>query len=338
MDGRVRRGIALGMAGIALAGAVPSHAAPREPVRIGVLDMQASKIADGDANVNVFYREFTAEGARPGARSTPSGLDHGMIVATSAVRAVREIDRSVPIEIYSANAFRMSPDGRSYSIDYGKAMEALDWMHSKGVRVVVTSYNTKNMGGAMSLMNRAENLGMTVIAGASNVAGAGKVWPAADPRAISVADTTPNGSSLTLDPSVQQWVKFGFRGDYADRSKGGVVEDWGSSYSSAKVGGVAAYYQSRNPDAGRTEIEAMLGSVARPQMQKYGKVKATIAAVDSGGYVGRVRDLTEKGTSGVLMAQARPSVAPFTGAKGPAVAVNDAVVQMPSILSSGRDR
>jgi hypothetical protein len=339
MDGRVRRGIALGMAGIALAAAVPSHAAPTEPVRIGILDMRASKIADGDANVKIVYREFSQPGAIAGSRSTPSGLDHGMIVATSAVRAVREIDRSVPIEIYAANAFRMSPDGKSYSMDYGKAMEAIDWMHAQGVRVVVTSYNTKNMGGAMSLMNRAENLGMTVVAGASNVAGAGKVWPAADPRAISVADTTPNGSSLTLDPSVQQWVKFGFRGDYADRSRGGVVEDWGSSYSSAKVGGVAAYYQSRNPQAGRGEIEGMLAGVARPQMQKYGKVKATIAAVDAGGYAGRVREFADAGFgTATLMARAGAAVAPYTGAKGPAMAVNDAVAQLPPALSAGRDR
>lgn len=339
MGDRLRKGIALGMAGVALAAAVPSvaHAAPQEPVRIGILDMQASKVADQDANVHIVYREFNEPGAQPGRRSTPSGLDHGMVVATSAVRAVREIDRSVPIEIYAANAFQMAPDGKSYSMRYDKAMEALDWMHQQGVRVVVTSYNTKNMGGAMSLMNRAENLGMTVIAGASNVAGAGKVWPAADRRAISVADTTPNGSSLTLDPSVQEWVKFGFRGDYADRSKGGLVEDWGSSYSSAKVGGLAAYYQSRNPDAKHQDIQAALGTVAKPQVQKYGKVKATIAAVDAGGYVGRMRDVT--GAGSLLMAQARSLGPVGTGAKGPmTMATNDALAQMPAVLTAGRDR
>jgi phosphoheptose isomerase len=326
----------IGLAALAVAISVPSaaHASP-EPVRIGILDMQASRIADSDANVRIVHRTFLGDGDVAAGVRTPSGMDHGMVVATSAVRAVRSLDRSVPIEIYSANTFRMSPDGRGYSMRYEKAMEALDWMHSKGVRVVVTSFNTKNMGGAVSLMNRAENLGMTVVAGASNVAGAGKVWPAADVRAISVADTMPSGSSLTLDPTVQQWVKFGFRGDYADMSKGGVVEDWGSSYSSAKVGGIAAYYVSRNPQAGRDEIEGSLRSVSRTQVQKYGRVKAVVAAIDAGGWENRMKTLI----SGSAATESGVSLLAHTGSKGPRMAgIEDAMSRLPAVFTGTMDR
>jgi len=337
MKDGLRRGMTIGLAALAVATSMPSsaHGAPVEPVRIGILDMQASRIADSDSNVRIVHRTFLGDGDVVAGVRAPSGMDHGMVVATSAVRAVRALDRSVPIEIYSANTFRMSEDGRSYSMRYEKAMEALDWMHSKGVRVVVTSFNTKNMGGAVSLMNRAENLGMTVVAGASNVAGAGKVWPAADARAISVADTMPSRSSLTLDPTVQDWVKFGFRGDYADMSKGGVVEDWGSSYSSAKVGGVAAYYVSRNPQAGRDEIEGSLRSVSRTQVQKYGRVKAVVAAIDAGGWEKRMRSLV----TGTPLPGAGQALAAQTGSKGPRMAgIADAMSQIPAVFTGSVGR
>lgn len=337
MKDGLRKGMTIGLAALAVAISVPSaaHGASPEPVRIGILDMQASRIAESDSNVRIVHRTFLVDGDVAAGVRTPSGMDHGMVVATSAVRAVRSLDRSVPIEIYSANTFRMSPDGKGYSMRYEKAMEALDWMHSMGVRVVVTSFNTKNMGGATSLMNRAENLGMTVVAGASNVAGAGKVWPAADVRAISVADTMPSRSSLTLDPTVQDWVKFGFRGDYADMSKGGLVEDWGSSYSSAKVGGVAAYYVSLNPQAGRVQIEASLREVSKNQVQKHGRVKAVVAAIDAGGWEKRMRSLA----TGTPLPGAAPVALAQTGAKGPRMAgIEEAMSHVPAVFTGAVGR
>jgi hypothetical protein len=155
---------------------------------------------------------------------------------------------------------------------------------------VVTSYVTTNPGGAISLMNLAESLGMTVVAGAANSAGAGTVWPAADPRAISVADTTPSGSSLTLDPTVQTWVKFGLRGDFEDRASGGPVVDWGSSYASAKVGGIVAYYQRLRPLSDRIEVEAVLASLSKPREQRNGRVRAVVAEIDSGGWQSRIME------------------------------------------------
>jgi hypothetical protein len=281
MAGRVGRSVAAGLAAALLASS-PAYAADREPVRVGVLDMQAKRIVDQDADVKVVYREFLVPGTKAGAAPTASGRDHGEIVATSVVRELRSMGHRGKVELYAANAFQAAKDGTGYSMRYDKAVEALQWMHDNGVRVVVTSFNTKNENGSRFMMDRAEALGMTVFAGASNVAGAGKVFPAADPRSISVADTTPSGSSLTLDPSVQGWVKFAIRGDYADMSVGGKVVDWGSSYSSAKAGAYGAYYASRNPQAGRDEIENALKDASELRVQRHGKVQATMPTLGEG--------------------------------------------------------
>jgi hypothetical protein len=313
MSDRLRKLMLAGMAGaMVMGGAAQAHAAPPEPVRIGVLDLQARSVADDDANVKVVYREFTLPGRKAGSHLTASGRDHGVIVATSAVRAVRQLDRGAKIEIYAGNAFQQTEDGKGYSMRYDKAVEALQWMSDKGVRVVVTAFNTRNEASSRFLMDKADSLGMTVVAGASNVGGAGKVFPAADGRSISVADTTPSGSSLTLDATVQTWVKFGLRGDYADASLGGKVVDWGSSYSSAKAGGYAAYYVSRNPQATRVEIEGVLRNASDVRTQRHGKVEATIATLGEGSFAERIRGLSRSGPAGSMAASTS-----LMAAKGP---------------------
>lgn len=324
MAGRVRTSVAAGLA-VALLASAPAYAADREPVKVGVLDMQARRIVDKDADVKVVYREFLQPGMKAGSAMTASGRDHGEIVATSVVRELRSMNYRGKVELYAANAFQAAKDGKSYSMRYDKAVEAIQWMHDNGVKVVVTSFNTKNENGSRFLMDRAEALGMTVFAGASNVANAGKVFPAADPRAISVADTTPSGSSLTLDESVQGWVKFAIRGDYVDRDVGGQVVDWGSSYSSAKAGAYGAYYASRNPDAGRSEIENALKDTAEIREQRHGKVAATMPTLGEGHMPGRFMKLANAGSAGL----ARDAFS-----KGPALAVVTDLPVMPGRSAS----
>lgn len=323
MSKRIRASVAAGLA-VALLASTPAHAQTQEPVKVGVLDMQAKRVVDKDADVKVVYREFTRPGMKAGSDLTASGKDHGEIVATSLLRELRTMHRG-KVEIYSANAFEMAPGGKSYSMRYDKAVEALQWMHDNGVWVVVTSFNTKNENGSKFLMDRAESLGMTVFAGASNAAGAGKVFPAADPRSISVADTTPSGSSLTLDPTVQDWVKFAIRGDYADEALGGKVVDWGSSYSSAKAGAYGAYYEWRNPGATRVQIETAMKSASEMPTQKYGRVEATVATLGEGRVADRFVRLAKAGSIDV----------PAVSAKGPAMA---ALGDLPAIPQMGAGR
>src|SRR3546814_2973695 len=71
-------------------------------------------------------------------------------------------------------------------------------MHSKGVRTVVTAFNSSNQLGSFNFMNKAEQLGMTVFAAYSNETGKGNVYPAADARAISVVDTNRGQLGMAL--------------------------------------------------------------------------------------------------------------------------------------------
>src|SRR3546814_6374827 len=89
--------------------------------------------------------------------------------------------------------------GKSFlKLDFKQAEKALEWMHSKGVRTVVTAFNSSNQLGSFNFMNKAEQLGMTVFAAYSNETGKGNVYPAADARAISVVDTNRGQLGMAL--------------------------------------------------------------------------------------------------------------------------------------------
>src|SRR3546814_3464060 len=96
---------------------------------------------------------------------------HGVIVASAVVRQYRLLDPKSPIEVYAANPFGLTKNaaGKSFlKLDFKQAEKALEWMHSKGVRTVVTAFNSSNQLGSFNFMNKAEQLGMTVFAAYSN--------------------------------------------------------------------------------------------------------------------------------------------------------------------------
>jgi hypothetical protein len=246
-----------GLLAFAVIAASPVVAAGSEPVRIGVLDVKADKPTHKVPGVEVVYREFSMPGDKAGRSMGNSGYDHGQIVLTAAVDEVRRIDPSVAIRVYSANAFReisLKNGSKGLRMNFEKAAEAIEWMHGQGVRVVVTAFNTRNVEGSKLIMDKAESLGMTLFAGASNDRGMGKVLPAADARAVSVADTTPGKSSLTMDVTVDDWVRFGINGSLSLSGAPNGSDEFGSSFASAKAGAYGAYYQSRNPEAKPPEI------------------------------------------------------------------------------------
>src|SRR3546814_15151301 len=97
--------------------------------------------AFSDFNTMIEYQAFTPEGAKEGKQTTRSGEDHGAIVASAVVRQYRLLDPKSPIEVYSANPFGLTKNaaGKSFlKLDFKQAEKALEWMHSKGVRTVVT--------------------------------------------------------------------------------------------------------------------------------------------------------------------------------------------------------
>jgi hypothetical protein len=191
----MKAAVAAGMALAFMSASVPASAQQVEPIRVGILDLAAKKVIGVKDGVTLEYREFTPAGRSPGAWKTPAGPDHGEIVTATMIAQFRKVDRHRPIRIYAANAFGMKEkdDGSiALSFDFQQGVKALNWMHDQGVRIVVTAFNSKNEQGSAKLMDEAERLGMIVFAGAPNTPGVGKVFPAADPRSVSVVITVPS--------------------------------------------------------------------------------------------------------------------------------------------------
>ncbi len=257
--------LALGAAA-GMASAQPSLAQDVEPLKVGVLDVAAKRVIGARDGVDLVYKEFTAEGRDPGRWKTPAGPDHGEVVASTFVEQFRRLDRKRPMVIYAANAFSMKKkdDGSTaLSMDYEKAREALPWMKANGVRVVVTAFNTKSKPGSDLLMDEAEKLGMIVFAGGSNTGGAGKVFPAADPRSVSVVDSGPD-MALRKDASIASWIDFAMDGTVVTGSRDERSREVGSSYASAKAAAYGSYVVSRQPDICVSDLKKVMQVAARP--------------------------------------------------------------------------
>lgn len=264
--------IAIASAFAIASGALPASAQTIEPVRIGVLDLHAKDVVGPRTGTSVIYKEFVEQGSKSGRAATPAGPDHGQIVASAMLEQFRKLDRDHPVEIYAANAFSMKDKGDgtiSLKFSFEQGVRALEWMSHNGVRVVVTAFNSKNEAGSRMLMDRAESLGMVVFAGAPNTVGAGKVFPAADPRSVSVLDSSPD-MPMDKDPSLRTWVSFGMDGTYVAGSRENRSREVGSSYASAKAGAYGAYVLSRMPDASREQVVVMMSSAARTSAKHVG--------------------------------------------------------------------
>lgn len=251
---------------------MPMAANAQEPVKIGVLDLHAKDVVGPRTGTSVVYKEFVEQGSKAGRAATPAGPDHGQIVASAMLEQFRRLDREPPVEIYAANAFSMKDKGDgtvSLKFSFEQGIKALEWMNQNGVRVVVTAFNSKNEAGSRMLMDRAESLGMVVFAGAPNTVGAGKVFPAADPRSVSVLDSSPD-MPMDKDPSLRTWVSFGMDGTYVAGSRENRAREVGSSYASAKAGAYGAYVLSRMPDASREQVVGMISSAARTSAKHVG--------------------------------------------------------------------
>lgn len=280
------------------------------PIKIGVMDLKANEMTYKEDGVSINYREFNDTIYDSGSAKPHGFIDHGAIVLTSAVRELRKMSPDAPIEVYSANAYIQGKDSRGvlrlkFQFDQGE--KALEWMHDNGVRVVVTAFNTYKENESKAFMDKAESLGMIVYAGASNVNKAGKVFPAADPRAISVCDTTPGKSSFSLDPTVDDWVMFGTRGEVPYK-KVGKIEDFGSSYASAKLSAYGAYMVWRDPDASRDEIVQAMQKHSEITKGSAGSTRVQMATLDSPKVMSAfVQDVSSRVTSSdvAMMAMAQ---------------------------------
>ncbi len=331
---RKASGIALAAAGLLLT-ASPGSAQTSEPVRIGVMDLHAKEIVTARDRTKVVYREFTPEGYTPARSATPAGPDHGQIVASAMIDQFRRLDSKTPIEIYSANAFGMKQkdDGTvSMRFDFDQGIKALEWMNQNGVRVVVTAFNSKNEAGSRRLMDKAQSLGMIVFAGAPNTAGAGKVYPAADPRAISVVDSGPD-MALRKDPTIAAWVHFAMDGTIVTGSGSERSREIGSSYASAKAGGYGAYIASRMPMiTAEGMIEVMQRATVEQKYRSAGQ-EVMVREIDASRNGSALASAVQTALSDPM--QPRLADALQTRTKGPGFASVD-ITSIAKVNSSGR--
>jgi len=274
---------------MSLAAATPSAAEPdRTPVKVGIMDLKADSLTYDASGVRIEYRTFTPQGAKEGRETQETSDDHGAVVASAFVRQYRGLDPKTPIEIYAANPFALvkkEGGGAGLRLDFKKGLEAIEWMHSKGVRVVVTAYNSSDQPGAKLFMDRAEALGMVVFAAYSNSRGAGSVFPAADYRAVSVVDTSNGMRGLNLVKGggrdfdgAKAGVTFAMDGGVPQGAYGATVM-LGSSFTSAKAAAYGLIALKAEPDLTRDQLVERIGVASRPHVVSRGGESLSLAYI-----------------------------------------------------------
>lgn len=271
----------------ALAVASPATAETRvDPVKVGIMDLKADTLTYKTPNVRIEYKAFTPEGAKEARLAERSGDDHGAVVASAFVRHYRTLDPRTPIEVYAGNPFAITKreDGRSVmKLDFERGARVLEWMHEKGVRVVVTAFNSPDAAGAARFMDKAESLGMVVFAAYANSTGQGRVFPAGDPRSISVVDSTLGMMGSTLIPGggrqfdgASVGVNFAMKGGVPQEAYG-APRMTGSSFASPKAAAYAVYALRREPDLSRDRLVERMRTGSRPMTTSRDGETRTIA-------------------------------------------------------------
>lgn len=255
------------------------------PVRIGIMDLKADGLTYDAGNVSIEYKAFTPDGQKAASMPERTGDDHGAVVASAFVRHYRTLDAKTPIEIYAGNPFTIAkrPDGRTtLRLNFDKGVEVLEWMRGKGVRVVVTAFNSSDAVGAARFMDRAEKLGMIVFAAYANQRDQGRVFPAGDERAVSVVDTMRGkvGFNVVRDAGRENdgaavGVTFAMNGGVPQGAYG-AVQMTGSSFASPKAAAYAAYALKQHPDMDRRSVVATMKVGSRPMATELDGVRGSI--------------------------------------------------------------
>lgn len=272
-------------AALSVASPAMAKASP-EPVRIGIMDLKADTLTYKAANVSIEYKAFTPDGAKEAQLAERSGDDHGAVVASAFVRHYRGLDPKTPIEVYAGNPFAIvkRPDGKSVmKLDFERGAKVLEWMHGKGVRIVVTAFNSPDAAGAARFMDKAESLGMVVFAAYSNSTGQGRVFPAGDARSVSVVDSSLGmlGSAVIRGGGRQfdgatVGVNFAMKGGVPQEAYGPATMT-GSSFASPKAAAYAVYALRREPDLSRDQIVERMHVASRPMATSRDGETRTIA-------------------------------------------------------------
>lgn len=267
MKNKITLSVAVALLASPIGTQAQTYSPPANEIVIGLLDESGNGRTINEPGVKIEYRSFTPEGAN--VYVTPDRkASHGDAVISSAIQEIRKLDKTTPIRIVSANVFYDENGLRK--LDEKGSLEALDWIKSKGARVVSMAFVGSDTPGMRDIVARATQNNIIVVAGTPNAAGGSMKYPAAYPEVISVTGIAPN---LPITRGAMQWGKIAINGEVEFNVEGKKFRDFGSSMATGKIAGVVGYKAFLNP--GLTQNQALeflfsaskLERVARPEFE-----------------------------------------------------------------------
>jgi subtilisin family serine protease len=154
---------------------------------------------------------------------------------------------------------------------------AIVWAADHGAHVLNLSLGGPGASPALgSAIAYATAKGVVVVAAAGNAGSTSPFYPAADPRALSVAATTVTDQRYSWS-NYGQWVRLAAPGcNVAPLLRGGYGSFCGTSSATPLVAGLAALALSANPHARAGDVEQALSTATRalPGVVQFGRIDA----------------------------------------------------------------
>lgn len=178
----------------ALGVAALSTPATAEPLRVGFLGAELDRAAIGALSVD--NMGFLDPATKPAA--SPKAAE----MTTAAAAAVRQADafgNGTRMRVFASNPFYEVPGRRKTStvaVNYEAAAKAIDWFGRNEVKTVVIGFSGADTLGMRQLTDRAQKLGMVVVAPSRMDGDIDRAFPAAYMQTISVG-MTPEGSIMS---------------------------------------------------------------------------------------------------------------------------------------------
>lgn len=249
------------------AAAQDMRSVPDAPIRIGIIDTDASAMSDERKGVTVHAKSFLADGQEPASHKTQSGREHGADVVSSFLDQSWRIDPTRRVEVFSAMAFYKKSNeridelrNRPMGLNQEAAKRALDWFKENGVRIVVTTFVVPESRQINEFMAKANEMGMVVFSSTNNLQSSYAPFPARHADAVSVTGDARNLDFATSG-SMKEWVMFKADAGIPGKSLTTTPEN-GSSFAVARAAAFGAHLVDRDPAMPRSEIVEDLRKLA----------------------------------------------------------------------------
>lgn len=205
-------------------------------ITVGILDIEGTRSLSDDRNLEIIYHSFVGNNDSEKSVKIPT---HGDMMIFSIIDQTRKMSPNVKLKIFSAGVIEVEPGkdgiGKSLKFNYKAFDSALDWFKENNVKVVTAAFVSTDSIRLRSMVEKAKENGIVLIAPTPNVSTTKQIYPAAYKGVISVTGVAPE---LPITSGEMTWGDIAINGDVVFSWSGAQKREFGSSYAAGRIASI----------------------------------------------------------------------------------------------------